>query len=399
MRLLRLIATMDPRSGGPLAAAVAVTPFLDALGVSTEFLSLDPSSTPAPAGLPDSTIHNLGPKLPGFSALAYGTRSASWLEANAARFDLLIVHGLWQHHGLLAHRCKRKRGTPYCVYPHGMLDPALRRLYPFRHLKKWLFWKLFQATILRDATAVFFTCEEERLRARDVFRPYACTEMVLNYGASPPPQDSEKSVAGFRDKACLGTDEPYLLFLSRLHNKKGLEALLRAYAKQRARVPGTPRLVLAGPQVSSEYQRRLEELAESTGASPGLLWPGMLEGDWKWGALHGAEALILPSHQENFGLVLAEALACGTPVLISDKVNISGDIARDGSGLVAPDSDSGILSLLERWHTLPKTERLAMRQRALQTYLSRYDIRTTAENLHQVLSQLKNTPHTPSSHA
>jgi glycosyltransferase involved in cell wall biosynthesis len=112
-------------------------------------------------------------------------------------------------------------------------------------------------------------------------------------------------------------------------------------------------LVIAGPGWDSEYGRRIKELIREHGAWSRELGEihmvGMLEGGAKWGALYGCEAFILPSHQENFGIAVVEALGCGRPVLISDKVNIWREIVDDGAGLVEEDSVKGTARLLARF--------------------------------------------------
>jgi glycosyltransferase involved in cell wall biosynthesis len=105
----------------------------------------------------------------------------------------------------------------------------------------------------------------------------------------------------------------------------------------------------------------------------------MLKGDAKWGAFFASEAFILPSHQENFGIAVAESLACGRPVLLTDKVNIADDIAKDGAGLMEPDTAEGTLQLLNRWIKMTSAERILMGQRALDCYNGRYDMRRSAK--------------------
>jgi glycosyltransferase involved in cell wall biosynthesis len=107
----------------------------------------------------------------------------------------------------------------------------------------------------------------------------------------------------------------------------------------------------------------------------------MLRGDAKWGAFYAAEAFVLPSHQENFGIAVAEALACGRPVLLSDKVNIAADIAEDGAGLMEADTADGTERLLERWIALRDEEREAMAARALDCFQARYDMRENAKTV------------------
>src|SRR5450631_275465 len=114
--------------------------------------------------------------------------------------------------------------------------------------------------------------------------------------------------------------------------------------------------MIAGP---SAHPASLQELAAKCEAlSPGSVsFPGMLSGDLKWGTLRAAEIFILPSHQENFGIAVVEAMACGTPVLITRPVNIWREIEASGAGLVDEDTLHGCSRLLERWLSLTVGER------------------------------------------
>ena len=118
---------------------------------------------------------------------------------------------------------------------------------------------------------------------------------------------------------------------------------------------------------------KLQALAVEQGVADRVIWPGMLAGDAKWGAFRAAEAFVLPSHQENFGIAVAEALSCGTPVLISTEVNIHGDVSACGAGQVEPDTLGGTEALLRRWAAVTPEERVEMRERALLCWRSRFD--------------------------
>jgi glycosyltransferase involved in cell wall biosynthesis len=105
-----------------------------------------------------------------------------------------------------------------------------------------------------------------------------------------------------------------------MHEKKGCRELLEAFRQvlTAANASQDLHLVMAGP-ADSAYGRQLKEAVIRLGLADRVTWTGMLSGDLKWGAFHAAEAFILPSHQENFGIAVAEALACGVPVLISEQ--------------------------------------------------------------------------------
>ena len=382
MRILRVIHSTDRRNGGPIEGAIQVTGVLSEMGHVTEVVSLD---APEASWLPELPfpVHALGP---GKSEYGYSPRLIPWLRANAGRYDFVIVHGVWQFHGLAVRQALRSQGTPYVVYTHGMLDPWFKQAYPLKHLKKSLYWPWAEGRVLRDARAVLFTTEEERLLARRSFRPYRCREIVVSYGTGSPSGDPAAQRGLFFQSFPELRDKRLILFLSRLHEKKGCDLLLDAFAGVADQDPML-RLVMAGPDKSG-LRESLEARAREKGIADRVSWPGMLSGDLKWGAFHAAEVFALPSHQENFGIAVAEALACGVPVLISDKVNIWREVEADRAGLVAPDDAAGTARLLEQWLGLTEEERRSMRGSARRCFESRFEIHRAAESLIETLTML-----------
>ena len=384
MRILRVISTMNPRVGGPVAGLRAITPILLQHGHSTEFLTTD-SPDDLPAELDGCPIHRIGPGKGGYE---YTSNLVPWLTANHARFDAVIVHGLWQYLGRAVRIALKGTTTPYYVFPHGMLDPWFSRAYPIKHLKKWLYWQATERFVLRDARAVLFTCEQERLLAATSFRPYECREMVVSYGAARPIFDLPRSKSEFRKKHPTLGQDPYFLFLGRIHPKKGLRLLIKAYAElYHERHGKIPRLVIAGPCESPAYQDSLKKLSGHCGVDHAIQWIGLLQGELKWGALGGAEALVLPSHQENFGIVIAEALAVGRPVLISTQVNIWREIVRDQAGFAAADTIKGTTELLRSWLSLSGEKQAAMSAAAIRCFNQNFEIAAVARSLAGALAR------------
>jgi glycosyltransferase involved in cell wall biosynthesis len=371
MHILHIIATLDPQAGGP-SETVRVLISHAPQDCTCEIVTLD---HPAAAFLEEVPIpvHALGPR-----NSTYGStrRLLPWLKANHDRFDGVVVHGLWQSTGLCAWRAVRGR-VPYLVFTHGMLDPYFKQAFPRKHMKKWVYWALAEYWVLRGAYRVLFTCEAEERLARQSFWLHSWRAHVVPFGTVPPTGDAEQQKEAFFAVCPAARGRRFLLFLGRIHPKKGCDLLVSAFARVAALDPEID-LVMAGPD-PQQWQTELQIQAEASGVGYRIHWPGMLRGDAKWGAFLASEAFVLPSHQENFGIAVAEALACGRPVLLSDKVNIAAEIAADGAGLMEPDTSAGTARLLERWNQMHGDARRAMAANALSCFAQRYDMRENAK--------------------
>lgn len=393
MKILRVIDTLDPRTGGPASGVRALTPVLHAQGHETTIVTLDAPGS-AYGSLDGATVVPVGPA---HGSYRFAPALLPWLRENIATFDAVIVHGLWQSIGRTVRQAAREHQVPYFVYPHGMLDPWFRRAYPAKHVKKWVYWQLVERRVLEDATAVLFTCEEERRLARQSFAPYRCVERVVNYGTAGAPPAAERQEAAWAERQPGLQGRPYLLFLGRIHPKKGVDLLLQAWLSLAESTGSMPALVIAGPADNPELLQHLRAQAAGRPAGKDVIWAGMLEGDAKWGALRGAEALVLPSHQENFGLAVAEALAVGTPVLISNQVNIWREIVGDQAGLAEADTATGTEKLLATWSGFAPHQRAAMRQAAADSYARRFHIDAVARSFVEVVQPFVTRLRSPAS--
>ena len=401
LRILHIIATLAPQAGGPSNSVRRIVNAYPGIGSEGEVVTLDDPRDPFLRNL-SFPVYALGPVSTRFG---FSTRLIPWLIANHDRFDGVVVHGLWQYLGYAVRRVIDGR-KPYLVFTHGMLDPYFRRAHPWKHIKKTTYWLLNEYWVLRNAQRVLFTSEAEAKNAAKSFWPRRWRASVVPYGATAPSGDPAVLAESFlsQHQALRGPDGqilPYLLFLGRIHAKKGCDQLLEAFAKIASRVPDL-QLVFAGPdgaEASGLSKASVSNLgtaglksalvaeAKRMGIHHRVHWTGMLEGDQKWGAFYGCEAFCLPSHQENFGIAVAEALACGKPVLLSDKVDIWRDILHDGAAFVGHDNVPGALSALESWIALSPSEKAEMGCRALRCFQSRYDMQTNASGIVEVFNQ------------
>lgn len=387
MKLLHVVSSVDRRFGGPIEGVLQRGLRLREMGHQIEVASSDDPGAPHVDAFP-LPVHALGP--PRRGGYYYAASLRPWLRAHAASYDAVIVNGLWQYHSLAAWQVMRELRRPYVVFTHGMLDPWFNRAYPLKRLKKSLYWPWAEYRVLRDAAAVLFTSEDERLLARQSFWPYRARERVVSYGTRLPPQDA----APLRDAFLAAHPElrgkRVLLFLGRLHAKKGCDLMVEAFARVAAEEPSL-HLLMAGPDQTG-WVGDLKARAQTLGLSDRITWPGMLEGDAKWGAFYCSEAFMLPSHQENFGISVAEALGCGLPVLISDKVNIWREVLAAQTGFVAGDSEAGTLKNLRAWLALPAEARAAMGRRTRELFAERFSVDRMATSLIDVVSAVQAAP-------
>ena len=376
MNVLHVIASMDPRHGGVSEAVRQLAEMSITLGCHVEVATLDIPGQAFLADFPFS-VHALGP---GRTHFQYCPKLRDWLLANISHYDVVVIHALWQYHSIAVREAALKQKVPYVVYTHGMLDPYFKRAHPLKHAKKWLFWPWGDYRVLRDAKAVLFTTEEECRLARQSFWLYSAREVIAHLGTSGPTVNTEDQRSAFLSLYPVLKNRRLALFLGRIHPKKGCDLAIEAFARVLAADPDW-HLVMAGPDQIG-WQKDLEQKAANLGIAQRVTWTGMLQGAQKWGALRAAEFFFLPSHQENFGVVVAEALACGTPVLISDKVNIWREIEAEGAGLVAPDTIKGASDLLRTWILLASDGQARLRTGAVPCFEKRFEIgRATAKLL------------------
>jgi glycosyltransferase involved in cell wall biosynthesis len=369
LRILHIVATISPAAGGPSEAIQMLIRYAPS-GDTAEVATLDDPAAAFLSSLP-CPVHAFGGTKPRW----YRPALLHWLRENHSRFDGVLVHGLWEYTGWAARRAFAGQ-VPYVVFPHGMVDPWFKRTYPAKHLKKWLYWLVAEFWNLRSATRVLFTTETERRLAQHTFWPARWISMVAPLGSEPPPADTATLLSAFHARCPGLRSKRFLLFLGRIDPKKGCDLLVQAFATEAAEDTGL-QLLMAGPDPAG-WSRGLRSMAERAGIEDRIHWPGLLQGEAKWGALAACEAFILPSHQENFGIAVVEALASGKPVLISDQVNIAPEIAAANCGLVEPDTLAGTRRLLERWLAMDTSDRSLMSVNALRKFSADYDMRRNA---------------------
>ncbi|MBV8303933.1 MAG: glycosyltransferase, partial [Acidimicrobiia bacterium] len=334
MRVLQVVGGLEARVGGSTMAGVETAVHLRGIGVDAAVAGTWDSADAADYirdAWPELPVHGFVRKPPRHYWNSPALRS--WLRATVSSYDLVSVHGVFKFPFVDAARAARAAGVPYLVQPHSSLDPydLLKH-----HRQKAVFGPLVVRPMLRHAAAALVTTEREGGR-------------IVTYGAHPdvhvlplpvsrPPGDSHPDGARFRRRHDIAPDAELVLFLSRLHRKKGLERLFRAVARLGATRPGVV-LAVAGTGTPA-YEEHLRVDAEASRGSARVIWLGHLSGADKWDAFAAANVFALPSENENFGIVLLEALMARTPAVVSHEVCLADELRPVGVSVCGLDVDS-----------------------------------------------------------
>lgn len=404
MKILHVIPSMDPKLGGVCQALRTMISGLTLQNIYSEVVSLDNAESSFLA-TDDFTVHALGK---GRGPWFYNQRLTAWFLANLSYFDAVIMHGLWQYPGYALRKATKILSKSKVdsiipklfVMPHGMLDPYFqtdkkRRL---KALRNTIYWKLIEGKLVNYADGLFFTCEEESALANLPFKPYDPKKVyITGLGVDNPPAYTENMKDEFLKLCPQLHNAPYILFLSRIHEKKGVDILIDAYShllnliesNPKTSIAGLlPKLIIAGPGIESAYGKKIHaKVLENSLLRSSVIFTGMLVGPAKWGAFYGCEAFILPSHQENFGIAVVEALACGKPVLISNQVNIWREIKEEGGCYVSNNTLEGTIKMLESWSSTSYKQKQAMSRNALYSFKKNFSTEPATDRLLKAIAE------------
>lgn len=265
-----------------------------------------------------------------FRPLLFSLDLKNYLDQHIVDYDLVHIHGLYRFPPTYAAWQARRQSVPYVVMPHGALDPYLYAKSSTGQLRfKRIYESWFDLPNLHAAGAIHYTAEEERERAS--FLKLRAPSFVVPNGLDWAQYATLPAQGGLRTRWGLG-EAPLVLFLGRLHFKKGLDLLIPAFDALRQRVPGV-QLVIAGPE-NDDYGQRVRGWVRERGLDAAVHFVGSLHGADVLQAYVDADVFALPSYTENFGMTVIEALACSLPVVISDQVNIHAEVSGAGAGLV-----------------------------------------------------------------
>ena len=340
-KLLHVMAAVAPRYGGPSSA---IWPMLNALhnaGVDVELVTTDadgPSQRLSANQLPKVSfpVH----LLPGPGQLP--NELAAWVRSNIKRFNILHTHGIWHRHGTAAMSESRRAGVPYVIRTCGMLAPYSWKR---RWWKKRPYWWLFERANVRGAAVLHVTSPGERAEVEAWRLPASVCEIPLGLDASA--FDTPRQAETLR-KRC-GTNvgnRPIVLFLGRLHPVKGItDVLLPAFSRMKT---DAFLAIVGGPaEDAPQYESEITSQIQRLGIEKSVALLGAVSGSEKWGCYDGAAVYVQPSRTENFGLSVAEAMARGCPVIVTEGVQSRSVVEAANGGWIVPYDPNALAATLD----------------------------------------------------
>ncbi|MCP9837697.1 glycosyltransferase [Cyanobium sp. N.Huapi 1H5] len=385
MRVLHVIPSISPLRGGPSRAVIDMVAALRLQEVDAAILTTNdhgPGLHPdlvtgrwqQHQGVPVLAFPRWSPPVAALREFAVSPGLSLWLARHLKDYDLLHIHALFSYPSTSAMAQARWAGVPYILRSIGQLSPW--SLAQSRGRKR-LMLRLIERRNLQRAAALHFTTGAERDEAAAL--GLAPPTLVLPLGVRGPEPAAAASAIGD------DTAPVRFLFLSRLHPKKRLENLLDALALLQRRRPDAPwELAIAGDG-EPRYVAGLQERSCRLGLETRCRWLGFVEGEAKWRALQAADWYVLPSAAENFGIAAVEALAAGTPVILSPEVAVAADVERCGAGLVCGSDPEALAQALATALVRPS---LSMRASALNLAQMEFSWSTIALQLRDAYRQV-----------
>ncbi|MEH2348529.1 MAG: glycosyltransferase [Nostoc sp.] len=292
---------------------------------------------------------------------AFSWQLTAWLWDNISQYDILHIHAIFSYASTMAMAIARLKNVPYIVIPHGLLSEwSLQQ----SARKKQIYMRLIEQANLNHSQGIHLTSQLEQQEVAQL--ELSAPSFVLPHGLSHPPQIPHARSL-LRQHLNLPADEPVILFLSRLHPKKGLDYLIPALGKL---THHRFTFAIAGSG-SQEYEAEIESALVSNGIRDRTYIAGFVAGETKNLFIQGSDLFALTSHAENFGLAVLEALAGGVPVLVTPGVALAAIVQKHQIGYVPELDVLAIAKDIEEYLTHPQ-EAKAMGARARQIIREQY---------------------------
>ncbi|PSB59027.1 glycosyltransferase [Chamaesiphon polymorphus] len=349
MKILHVIPSISPARGGTSRAIIDMVRALRDRGIDAEIATTNDDGDgllDVPLGgkstlydsIPTYFFARFSPQISALREFAFSGSFTTWLFQHIGEYEAIHVHALFSYTSTVAMAIARFRGIPYITTPHGLLcEWSLQQSVQ----KKQTYLKLIERANLDGARSIHVTCQQEREDVATL--GFKSPTFVLPLALTDTPVQIPDAATRLRQSLNCAPDEPIILFLSRLHYKKGLEYLIPALGRLRDR---RFTFVIAGNGTPA-YEAEIQALLVTSGIEQRTRMVGFVEGERKDVLIQGANLFALTSHSENFGISVLEALAVGTPVLVTPGVGLATIVSDNSLGFVADLDIESIANVLD----------------------------------------------------
>ncbi len=385
VKVLHVIPSIGPTRGGPSHAVIAMVKALREQGVDAEIATTNdngPDLLDVPLhqrvsykSVPVWFFPRFSPPIHSVREFAFSSSFTKWLIDSVRDYDLLHVHAIFSYASTVAMTIARLQRVPYIVRPLGQLcEWSLQQ----SATKKQIYLKLIERANLNSSRGLHLTSYQEQQEVSHL--GLATKNFILPHGLSVPPLITDARQR-LREYLNLPLDEPIILFLSRLHHKKGLDYLIPALAKTHQRFT----FVIAGSG-DKEYEAEVESLVVANGIKDRTRLVGFVAGETKDLFLQGSDLFALTSHSENFGVAVLEALAAGVPVLVTPGVALAATVLEYQVGVVTELDVCAIADAVEGYFGNPHAA-IDMSHRARQLVVEKFSWNHISQSLNEVYQQ------------
>ncbi|MBC7879702.1 MAG: glycosyltransferase [Anaerolineae bacterium] len=378
LRCGHVVASINEKTGGPALSVTRLTQELAVQNTFCHLFTLDYTHLGKQQIPQNVQLHSFPAPLITRFFRGYSPQLAKELDTFAANLDLIHNHGLWMQPNLYARLAAKQNKVPLIISPRGMLEPwSIQRA----RWKKTIAWQSFEKTNLSSAHLFHATSEAEAqsIRALGFKQPIA----LIPNGVDLPSLDLDRPQLRQRleHRFPLLRNRRWLLFLSRLHPKKGLPALMQCWSKLAAKFPDW-HLLIAGPDLDG-YQPSLQAQVSQLRLEDRVTFTGMLRGEDKAAAFSNADLFVLPSFSENFGIAIAEALSYQVPVITTHGTPWK-ELVTHSCGWWIENSETSLLETLQEGLQLSQASRIAMGEQGRQLVEKSYAWPTITQKMYQV---------------
>ena len=373
IKVLRIISTLNPQKGGPAKAIIDNSLAMINQNIKVDILTCDRTSSKFYKSKYINII-NQGPSF--FGNFYFSYNLFFWLLKNKKNYDFFILHGIWDFKNIVAFMLLNNN---YSVFVHGSLHPAQGKGF-FNKAKKKLYWLIFEKRNLLKSKSLLLTSNKEKAQLDDTFvDTKGIKKVFVKYGILKSNPNKKILLSKFNKKFPFLKNKSFYLYLGRLHKQKGADIIIEAVNK--IKLNSNIKILIMGPFIGSKFENKLKLLVKKYKLEKQIFFSNAQFGDIKWGAIYSSKAMLLPSHGENFGISLVEAMSAGKPVLTTFKVNINDIIIKYNAGLISRDNLTNFSKILLQFQTLNKKKKNQISNNALKCFKDNFDISSNHNSL------------------